>query len=108
MNQLTEEEKKIALTLLSNYELAQQKAREYLGKNTKLYISPRTNKKYRIYDPNNNKWIDFGSFNPPMEDYTLHGNEKRRDRYLKRATNIKGKWRDNPYSPNNLSINILW
>ena len=43
-----------------------------------------------------------------MEDYTLHGDKKRRDRYLKRATNIKGKWQDNPYSPNNLSINILW
>lgn len=28
--------------------------------------------------------------------------------YLARATNIKGKWRENKYSPNNLSIHLLW
>ena len=33
---------------------------------------------------------------------------KHRDRYLKRATKIKGEWKDDPYSPNNLAIKILW
>ena len=33
---------------------------------------------------------------------------KHRDRYLKRATKIKGNWKDDPYSPNNLAIRILW
>jgi hypothetical protein len=42
------------------------------------------------------------------EDYTIHQDDKRRDSYLSRATNIKGNWRDNKYSPNNLSIHILW
>ena len=34
--------------------------------------------------------------------------EMKRNAYLKRATNIKGNWKDNKYSPNNLAINILW
>ena len=59
-----------------------------------------------IYDPNLNKWIHFGNLN--FEDYTRHGNINRRYRYLKRATNIKGNWKDNKYSPNNLAIHLLW
>jgi len=34
--------------------------------------------------------------------------KKHRDSYLKRATKIKGNWKDDPYSPNNLAIRILW
>lgn len=33
--------------------------------------------------------------------------EKRR-LYRARATKIKGNWKDDPYSPNNLAINLLW
>ena len=31
-----------------------------------------------------------------------------RRRYLARATKIKGDWKSDKYSPNNLAINILW
>ena len=34
--------------------------------------------------------------------------EERKKRYLKRASNIRGNWKNNPYSPNNLSLHILW
>ena len=34
--------------------------------------------------------------------------EMKRNAYLSRATKIKGNWKDNKYSPNNLAINILW
>ena len=54
------------------------------------------------------KWVHFGSFNPPMEDYTKHEDEYRRINYLVRSSNIKGNWKNDIYSPNNLSINILW
>jgi len=43
--------------------------------------------------------------------YTLTNNkdaDKHRDAYRARATKIKGKWKDNKNSPNNLAINILW
>ena len=101
----TIDEKKIMLTLFSNYNVAKKKAREYLGDDVELLISPRKDKKYRVYDPSG-KPVDFGQMD--YEDYTKHKDEERRERYLKRARNIKGNWRSNPYSPNNLSINILW
>jgi len=90
----------------SSPKLAQIKAKKYLGKNAILYKSSRKNNKYMIFDPNNNKWIHFGQLN--YEDYTKHKDPLRRDLYLSRATRIKGDWNDNPYSPNNLSIHILW
>jgi len=34
--------------------------------------------------------------------------DKHRSNYLKRATKIKGNWRNNPISPNNLAIRIIW
>jgi hypothetical protein len=101
-------DKKLELLKYSDVNKAQKNAFKYLGKDAILYISPRKNKKYRIYNPNENKWVDFGSMNPPMEDYTKHKDKARRERYLKRALNIKGNWKDNKYSPNQLSINILW
>ena len=99
------EEKQIILSLFSNYDIAQKKTREYLGGNTQLFISPRKDKKYRVYDPINRKWVDFGQME--YQDFTKHKDNDRRLRYLKRATKIKGNWKSNPYSPNNLSINIL-
>lgn len=90
----------------SNIRVAQKNAIEYLGKDAKLYPSTKKDKKYMILDPNNNKWVHFGAFG--MEDYTKHKSITRRRLYLARATKIKGNWKDNPYSPNNLSIHILW
>lgn len=109
MYKLTEQDKLMALPIFSNYEVAKKKTHEYLGNDVELLISPRKDKKYRVYDPINRKWVDFGQMG--YEDATLHQvhqDEKRRQRYLKRATKIKGDWKSNPYSPNNLSINILW
>ena len=34
--------------------------------------------------------------------------KKRRDAYLARASNIRGSWREDPISRNNLAIKILW
>lgn len=59
------------------------------------------------------KRIYFGS--KGMNDfllYKLQGDKKaalkKREAYLKRSAGIKGDWKDNKYSPNNLSRNILW
>lgn len=85
--------------------LAMKKAKKYLGDDTILYLSDRKDKKYYVINPQGKK-IHFGS--KIYEDFTKHKNKERRIRYLKRATKIKGDWKDDPYSPNNLSINILW
>lgn len=92
----------------SNPDIVIKKAKEIYGNDVKLLQSSKPEKKYMIYDPNKNKWVHFGQLYPPMEDFTKHQDLGRRDRYLKRATKIKGKWRKNPYSPNNLSIKLLW
>ena len=41
-------------------------------------------------------------------DYTMHKDDKRRQNYLLRASNIKGEWKNNKYSSNNMSMHILW
>ena len=89
----------------SNPEQALKNARKYLGKNVELYISNKTDKKYMIQDPSG-KWIHFGQIG--YEDFLKHGDDKRRQSYLKRTANMRGDWRDNPYSANNLSRHILW
>jgi hypothetical protein len=94
------------LKMFSNFQTAQDKAEEYLGKDAMLFASPKKDKKYRIYDPKKCKWVDFGQMG--YEDFTKHQDEERRHNYLTRAKSIKGNWRDNKYSPNNLSIHILW
>ena len=75
-----------------------------LDKNAGLYLSTRKNKKYMLF--NGCKTIHFGQL--PYEDYTKHKDKTRRKKYLKRARNIKGNWYKDPYSPNNLAINLLW
>ena len=88
----------------SNPDMAQQKAYEYLGQNAELYRSDKKNKKYKIFD--GKKWVHFGQMG--YQDFTKHEDENRRNNYLKRTANMKGNWKKNPYSPNNLSRNILW
>lgn len=80
-------------------------ANEYLGKNIPIYISNRKNKKYMVQDPKG-KWVHFGQLG--YQDFTHHKNLIRKNRYLIRSTNIKGNWKNNKYSSNNLSINLLW
>lgn len=92
----------------SNPKEAQKKAFKYINKSAILYKSSNPKKKYMIYDPNKNKMIHFGSLNPPYEDFLKHNDIKRRNSYLKRTENMKGDWRDNIYSPNNLSRNLIW
>jgi hypothetical protein len=90
----------------SNPVEAQKKAIEYLGKDALLYTSTNSKKKYSIYDPNKKRFVNFGAMG--YEDFTLSKDDERRRRYLARATKIKGNWKDDKYSPNNLAINILW
>lgn len=89
----------------SNPEIVLRKAQKYLGKDVRLFISTKDGKKYMVEDPDG-KMVHFGATG--YEDYTKHGDEFRRNNYLARTANMKGNWRDNPYSPNNLARNLLW
>ena len=94
------------LAKYSNPNLAQKMAYKYLGKTAILFLSTRRDKKYMIWDPIKEHYVHFGQIG--YEDYTKHRDKKRRCNYLQRTTHIKGNWKHNKYSPNNLAIHILW
>lgn len=88
------------IELFSNPEIVRKKAREY---GLEVVYSPRKNKKYRIVNPETNKFVDFGSIY--YKDFTLTGDEERRRLYRLRNR----KWKDAPkYSPSFLSYHLLW
>ena len=74
-----------------------------------LDYSSRKNNKYMVTLPSGKK-VHFGS--SKYEDYTIHKDEKRRDKYLARAMKIKNKngelTYNNPESPNFWAIKLLW
>lgn len=89
---------------VSNPKKVERNFKKYRGNNNaKLELSEKPDKKYKVIYQG--KTTHFGS---TLEDFTKHGDEKRREAYLKRATAIKGDWRKNKYSANNLAINLLW
>jgi hypothetical protein len=90
----------------SNPRIAQKMAYKYLGKTAKIYPANNPEKKYKIYDVKNDKWVNFGQIG--YEDFTKHKDKTRRTNYLTRTKYMRGNWKNNPYSANNLSRNILW
>lgn len=83
-----------------------------LGVLRSLTFSNRKNKKLKILDPNKKKYIHFGDSR--YKDYIIYTllNDANRNvyrmKYISRATGIKGEWIYNIFSPNYLSISILW
>jgi hypothetical protein len=100
------------LSDVSNPEMVLKKVRLY-GNDVIIKESTRKDKKYMIYNTNTNKYVHFGSlshldYTKYLELYGLEVANKNRKRYLNRALNIKGNWKENAYSPNNLSIYLIW
>ena len=90
---------------VSNPKMVLKQLEKYYGDEVDLYLSTSKNKKYMVFNEDGKK-VHFGSI--LYQDYTKHKDKKRRLNYLKRASNIKGNWRQNPFSPNMLSIILLW
>lgn len=90
----------------SNPEKVLRKAKQYLGSNVEIKLSTNPPKKYMVYNPQKDKWIHFGLLG--YEDYTKHNDPIRRHNYLTRTAFMRGNWKNDKYSPNNLSRNILW
>ena len=67
--------------------------------------------KLQIWDDNGNP-VKFGrvGYNDFILWSSINPNEamEKRKNYLARATKIKGDWKSNKFSPNNLAISILW
>jgi hypothetical protein len=97
----------------SDFEAVLSRAKHYYGEDVKILQSTRKTKKYMIFDPYNNKFIHFGQmgyldFTKYVQIYDIKRANEHRIRYLKRALSIKDKWMNNPYSPNFLSLLLLW
>ena len=82
----------------------------YDGKiEVKLYESDKKTKKYTIifYDDGKEiKSVDFGARN--MSDFTIHKDEERKERFLKRFEKKIEENKNNSFSPMTLSHLILW
>jgi hypothetical protein len=88
------------IKLFSNPKIAQRNAKKY---DLDLVFSPRKNKKYRIYNPLTNKFVDFGSM--LYKDYTATQDLVKLEAFKKR----NAKWYNSmKYSPAWLSAWILW
>jgi hypothetical protein len=94
------------ITEYSNPKIVFKKAKEYLGDNVEIKLSDNPKKKYMVLDPHNNKWIHFGQMG--YEDFTKHKDPVRRHNYLQRTLFMRGNWKHNKYSSNNLSRHLLW
>lgn len=81
-------------------------AKDIYGDVVVVEIADKADKKYMIRHPKTGKKIYFGAWG--MEDFTKHKDPERQYRYLKRSMAIKGKWKEDPFSPNNLAIFLLW
>lgn len=91
---------------MSDYKKVYKNWLSYKGADdAEIYLSEKEDKKFCVVAPDG-KTVHFGQ--KGYDDYTKHQDEARRDNYLARATAIKGNWRNNKYSANNLAINLLW
>jgi hypothetical protein len=89
---------------LSKYIHAQYKlAKKYKIPVNKIIISPRKQKKYRIY-LDNGEYYDYGAVG--MDDYLIHKDDERRLRFHKRFKNNVGY--NNPKSGLYYSVRLLW
>ena len=97
--------KKNTIRKYSNPHTVYSLASKYLGKTAKIGLSTKKDKKYMVTRPDG-KVVHFGQMG--YEDFTKHKNKTRRKNYLARSTKIKGNWKKDKYSPNNLAIHLLW
>lgn len=94
----------IDITAVSNPAKVRANFKRYKGTdNARLELSEKKDKKYKVI--HDGKTTHFGS---TMQDFTKTADETKRQRYLARAKGIKGNWKSNKYSANNLSIHLLW
>lgn len=102
---INDKEKYKELLEVSNPKIVLKNAKKYLGNDVELYVSSSKQYKYNILDDRDRK-INFGSIK--YQDFTKHNDPIKRENYLKRSAGIKGDWKDNKYSKNNLSRILLW
>ena len=101
-----EDKKRKELLQYSDPKKALQNAIKYLKKDIVFSLSTKPKKKYMVMNPDTMKWTHFGEMG--YEDFLKHKDPIRQNNYLKRTANMKGNWKNDKYSANNLAREILW
>ena len=101
-----EDKKRKELLQYSDPKKALENAIKYLKKDIVFSLSTKPKKKYMVMNPDTMKWTHFGEMG--YEDFLKHKDPIRQNNYLKRTANMKGKWKNDKYSANNLAREILW
>ena len=91
---------------VSDPQIVYKKFLHYYPPESHIEVSNRKGSKYMVFNPHTQKYVHFGSIY--YSDFTRHKDKDRRNRYLKRASKIKGNWKDDIYSANILSIILTW
>jgi hypothetical protein len=98
------------LIKISNPEEVKRRFEKYRGAaKATIEPSPRPDKKYLIRVAAaggvRGRAVHIGS---TLADFTKHADEAKRERYLARSAGIKGDWREDKWSANMLSRELLW
>jgi hypothetical protein len=101
-----EVEKRKEVMEYSDPKKALENAIKYLKKDIVFSLSTKPKKKYMVMNPDTMKWTHFGEIG--YEDFLKHQDPIRKNNYLKRTANMKGNWKNDKYSANNLAREILW
>jgi len=101
-----EVEKRKEVMEYSDPKKALENAIKYLKKDIVFSLSTKPKKKYMVMNPDTMKWTHFGEIG--YEDFLKHQDPIRQKNYLKRTANMKGNWKNDKYSANNLAREILW
>jgi len=89
----------------SNYNKVKSNFAKYKG-NDDATLKPSTRKDKKFMVIHDGKTTHFGAAG--MQDFTAHQDKARQKSYLARAKGIRGDWKKNKYSSNNLAIHVLW
>ena len=88
---------------VSNPDVVLKRAKRLYGNDVQIYFLTHRDKKYMIIHPITGKKIHFGS--SLYQDYTKHGDDKRRQRFQQRNHTWKTA---EPYTPAHASYFLLW
>lgn len=98
------------LIKISNPDEVKRRFEKYRGAaKATIEPSPRPDKKYLIRVAAaggvRGRAVHIGS---TLADFTKSADEAKKKSYLARSAGIKGDWRDDKWSPNNLSRALMW
>jgi hypothetical protein len=103
---VNEDKKRQEVMKFSDPKKALENAIKYLKKDVVFSLSTKPKKKYMVMNPDTMKWTHFGEIG--YEDFLKHQDPIRKNNYLKRTANMKGNWKNDKFSANNLAREILW